>query len=225
MIFDRDVHRIYLDSGSSCDIMYEHCFQQLNPAIKAQLMPPRVPLVGFSGERCWPICEIDLDFTIEEPPMTRTETLDFVVIRENSQQNILLGRMTMMKMGIVVSTVHHLVKFHTSQGIATLPSTYDQGKVVMAIKETLMNPGEIILETKEENSHEEKVSINPFFPEQQITIERYDEDTPNCKYPGDRSDNGTQAQQYLEPIHQKKRNLASERDKAACEEVEELLKA
>ncbi|XP_071708449.1 uncharacterized protein [Rutidosis leptorrhynchoides] len=30
---------------------------------------------------------------------------------------------------------------------------------------------------------------------------------------------------HLEPVHQKKRNLASERDKAACEEVEELLKA
>ncbi|XP_071718335.1 uncharacterized protein [Rutidosis leptorrhynchoides] len=134
MIFDRDVHRIYLDSGSSCDVMYEHCFQQLSPTIKARLMPPRVPLVGFSGERCWPIGEIDLDLTIGELPMTRTEILDFVVVRENSQHNILLGRMAMMKMGIVVSTVHQLVKFHTSQGIATLPLTYDQGKVIMAIK-------------------------------------------------------------------------------------------
>ncbi|XP_071735054.1 uncharacterized protein [Rutidosis leptorrhynchoides] len=84
MIFDRDVHRIYLDSGSSCDVMYEHCFQQLSPAIKARLMPPRVPLVGFSGERCWTIGEIELDFTIKEPSMTRTETLDFVFVRENS---------------------------------------------------------------------------------------------------------------------------------------------
>ncbi|XP_071719003.1 uncharacterized protein [Rutidosis leptorrhynchoides] len=125
MIFDRDVHRIYLDSGSSCDIMFEHYFQQLSPTIKVRLMLPRVPLVGFSGERCWPIGEIDLDFTIGEPPMTRTETLDFVVVRANSQHNILLGRMAMMKMGIVVSTVRQLVKFHTSQGITNLPSTYD----------------------------------------------------------------------------------------------------
>ncbi|XP_071739377.1 uncharacterized protein [Rutidosis leptorrhynchoides] len=253
MIFDRNVHRIYLDSGSSCNVMYEHCFQQLNPTIKARLMPPRVPLVGFSGERCWPIGEIDLEFTIGEPPMTRMETLDFVIVRANSQHNILLGRMAMMRMGIVVSTVHQLVKFHTNHGIATLPLTYDQAKVIMTIKETAANPEKAILETKEENLHEEKLSINPFFPEQQVTIGRQlpsdlkmglrkllqsNMDVFAWEY-GDMTgiprtlniqgkemitEHRLNEYKHLEPVHQKKRNLASERDKLACEEVEELLK-
>ncbi|XP_071714712.1 uncharacterized protein [Rutidosis leptorrhynchoides] len=77
-IFEREVHRVYLDGGSACDIMYEHCFGQLSPIIKARLNPPKVPLIGFSGERCWPIREVDLDFTIGEPPLTRTEMLDFI---------------------------------------------------------------------------------------------------------------------------------------------------
>ncbi|XP_071704548.1 uncharacterized protein [Rutidosis leptorrhynchoides] len=124
-IFEREVHRVYLDGGSACDIMYEHCFDQLSPAIKACLSPPRVPLVGFSGERCWPIREIDLDFIIGESPLSRTETLDFVVVRSTSHHNILLGRVAMMKMGVIASTIHQLVKFHTPEGIGTLVSTYD----------------------------------------------------------------------------------------------------
>ncbi|XP_071736652.1 uncharacterized protein [Rutidosis leptorrhynchoides] len=169
-IFKRNVHRVYLDSGSACDIMYEHCFDQLSPSIKARLSPPIVPLIGFSGERSWPIGEIDLDFTIGEPPLSRTETLDFVVVRSTSQHKILLGRVAMMKMGIIVSTVHQLVKFYTPEGIGTLASTYDREKVIMAIRETEERPGECILENREEGPEEEKISINPLFPEQQVTI-------------------------------------------------------
>ncbi|XP_071687446.1 uncharacterized protein [Rutidosis leptorrhynchoides] len=165
-IFEREVHRVYLDGGSACDIMYEHCFDQLSPSIKALLSPPRVPLIGFSGERCWPIGEVDLDFTIGEPPLSRTKTLDFVVVRSTSQHNILLGRVAILKTGIIVSTVHQLVKFYTPEGIGTLASTYHREKVIMAIREMEERPGECILETREEDPSEEKISINPLFPEQ-----------------------------------------------------------
>ncbi|XP_071689641.1 uncharacterized protein [Rutidosis leptorrhynchoides] len=169
-IYERDVHRVYLNGGSTCDIMYEHCFNQLSPTIKACLSLPRVPLVGFSGERCWPIREIDLDLTMGEPPLSRTKTLDFVVVRSTSQHNILLGRVAMMKMGIIASIIHQLVKCYTPEGIGTLASTYDREKVIMAIMETEERPGECILETREEDSSEEKISINPLFPEQKVTI-------------------------------------------------------
>ncbi|GJZ56323.1 hypothetical protein Tco_0611516 [Tanacetum coccineum] len=40
-----------MDSGSSCEIIYEHCFEKLNPTIKATKVDLKTPLVGFSGER------------------------------------------------------------------------------------------------------------------------------------------------------------------------------
>ncbi|XP_071699610.1 uncharacterized protein [Rutidosis leptorrhynchoides] len=236
--------------------MYEHYFDQLSPAIKARLSPPRIPLVRFSGERCWPIGEIDLDFTIREPPLSRTETLDFVVVWSTSQHNILLGRVAMMKMGIIASTLHQLVKFHTPEGIGTLVSTYDREKVIMAIRETRERPGECILETREEalseGLSEEKISINPLFPEQEVTIgvslptkmkkklrkllqANFDifawEYGDMTGIPRTLSIDGTtfstehklNEYKHLDPIHQKKRNLASERDEAACREVEVLL--
>ncbi|XP_071713214.1 uncharacterized protein [Rutidosis leptorrhynchoides] len=234
--------------------MYEHCFERLSPAIRARLGAPIVPLVGFSGERCWPIGEIDLDFTIGEPPLTRTETLDFVVVQANSPHNILLGRVAMKKMGIIVSTVHQMVKFHTHEGIGTLASTYDRNKVILAIKETIKEPTECILEASEEDPQVEKISVNLMFQDQQISIgknlpastkqklrkllqanvdvfawENSDmtgiQRTINVQGSPFVTEHRLNEHKHLEPMHQKKRNLAPERDKAACEEVEGLLKA
>ncbi|XP_071704966.1 uncharacterized protein [Rutidosis leptorrhynchoides] len=118
-IYNMRLHRIYLDGGSTCDVMYEHCFAQLNLAIRTRLSPAQAPLVGFSGERCWAIGEIKLELTIGEPPFSRTETLNLAIIRSASPHNILLERVAIRKMGMIVSTIHQLVKFHTSEGIGT----------------------------------------------------------------------------------------------------------
>ncbi|XP_071739546.1 uncharacterized protein [Rutidosis leptorrhynchoides] len=194
--------------------MYEHCFDQLSPTIKGRLNPPRVPLIGFSGERCWPIGEVDLDFTIGEPPLTRTKTLDFVVVRAVSQHNILLGRVAMMKMGIITSTVHQLVKFYTSEGIGTLVSTYDREKVIMAFRKTEERPEKASQATPGEHRH------------LRLGIRRYDRHSSNAQYRRNYLLYGTQAQRIQAlRANQKKRNFANERDEAACKEVEELLQA
>ncbi|GKC26872.1 hypothetical protein Tco_1034166, partial [Tanacetum coccineum] len=57
-IFGRTVGQVYMDSGSSCKIIYEHCFEKLNPTIKATKVDLKNPLVGFSGERSWSIGEV-----------------------------------------------------------------------------------------------------------------------------------------------------------------------
>nr|GEV35682.1 reverse transcriptase domain-containing protein [Tanacetum cinerariifolium] len=48
-------HRIYVDEGTSSEILYEHCFSKFRPEIKNQLIPANTPLVGFSGEIIWPL--------------------------------------------------------------------------------------------------------------------------------------------------------------------------
>ncbi|GKG03355.1 hypothetical protein Tco_0310991, partial [Tanacetum coccineum] len=114
-----------MDSESSCEIIYEHCFQKLKPSIKASKVDSKVPLVGFSGEHSWPIGEVPLEITIGDAPFYRTETLNFVIVRSNSPHNLVLGRTKMQKMGIVVSTIHGAIKFHTTRGISTVFSMYE----------------------------------------------------------------------------------------------------
>nr|GFB50698.1 reverse transcriptase domain-containing protein [Tanacetum cinerariifolium] len=44
------IHRMYVDGGSSMEILYEHCFNRLRPKIKSQMVPTTTSLTGFSGE-------------------------------------------------------------------------------------------------------------------------------------------------------------------------------
>ncbi|GJW05734.1 hypothetical protein Tco_1568157 [Tanacetum coccineum] len=88
-IFGRKVGRVYMDSESSCEIIYEHCFEKLNPTIKATKVDLKTPLVGFSGERSWSIGEVLLEITIGDAPLLRTETLNFVIVRSDSSHNML----------------------------------------------------------------------------------------------------------------------------------------
>ncbi|GKD16160.1 hypothetical protein Tco_1205318 [Tanacetum coccineum] len=49
-IFEREVGRVHMDSGSSCEVIYEHCFMKLKPSIRASKIDSKIPLIGFSGE-------------------------------------------------------------------------------------------------------------------------------------------------------------------------------
>ncbi|GJY13463.1 reverse transcriptase domain-containing protein [Tanacetum coccineum] len=130
----------------------------------------QVPLVGFLGEKSWAIGEVLLKNTIGEAPLSRSETLNFVIVRSNSPYDMLLGRIAMQKIGMVVSTIHGAVKFHTTQGIETVFSTYESdkiGKGVKKIRETSPANTKGVLSCTDA---EEKIIINSQYPEQTITI-------------------------------------------------------
>nr|GEV95462.1 reverse transcriptase domain-containing protein [Tanacetum cinerariifolium] len=44
------IHQIYMNEGSSSEVMYEHCFQNLGTETMTKLKEPRTPLVGFSSK-------------------------------------------------------------------------------------------------------------------------------------------------------------------------------
>ncbi|GKD35540.1 reverse transcriptase domain-containing protein, partial [Tanacetum coccineum] len=140
-IFGREVERVHMDSGSSYEVIYEHCFLKLKPSIQASKVNSQVQLVGFSGEKSWAIGEVLLEITIGDAPVSRSETLNFVIVRSNSPYNMLLGRTVMQKIGMVVSTIHEAVKFHTTQGIRIMFSTHESDKIVEGIPRTIMVDG------------------------------------------------------------------------------------
>ncbi|GJU89776.1 hypothetical protein Tco_1302199 [Tanacetum coccineum] len=55
MIEGHHVQRIYVDGGSSSEIMYEHCFRNFNTGIRSRLRKCKAPLVGFSGKTYHPL--------------------------------------------------------------------------------------------------------------------------------------------------------------------------
>ncbi|GJS80464.1 hypothetical protein Tco_0730345 [Tanacetum coccineum] len=145
---------------------------KLRPSIRASKIDSKIPLIGFSGEKSWSSGEIPLKITIGDAPLARKETLNFVIAKSNLPYNILLGRIAMQKMVIIVSTIHGAIKFHTTEGIGTVFSTYESDKVKEGMKK--------VRETSPTSQKgvfscivaEEKVVINNKYPKQIITIRR-----------------------------------------------------
>ncbi|GJR40956.1 hypothetical protein Tco_1216640 [Tanacetum coccineum] len=88
-ILGRQVNRVYMDSGSSCEVIYEHSFLKQKPSIKSLRVDSKVPLVSFSGFHSWPIGEVPLEITIGDSPFSKMETLNFIIVRT---RNILLPK-------------------------------------------------------------------------------------------------------------------------------------
>ncbi|GJZ03710.1 putative ribonuclease H-like domain-containing protein, partial [Tanacetum coccineum] len=51
----RQVNRVYMDSGSSCEVIYEHCFLKLKPSIRSLRVDSKTPLVvNHRWGNVWP---------------------------------------------------------------------------------------------------------------------------------------------------------------------------
>ncbi|GKA35864.1 reverse transcriptase domain-containing protein [Tanacetum coccineum] len=84
------VRRIYVNGGSSSEVMYEHCFRNLSYRTRSRMRESRIPLVGFSREVSYPMRVIDLEVTMGEYEKTRTVIIEFAVVKSPSPYNALL---------------------------------------------------------------------------------------------------------------------------------------
>ena len=94
MIKGFNTKRVFLDNGSSADIIYLFDFQQL------KLDPGRLrlfgsPLVNFSGDRVYPKGLVMLTITVGTHPRQLTRQLDFLVVDCPSSYNVIIGRPTL----------------------------------------------------------------------------------------------------------------------------------
>ncbi|GJV35124.1 hypothetical protein Tco_1407601 [Tanacetum coccineum] len=253
-IFGREVNRVHMDGESSCKVIYEHCFMKLKQSIRASKVDSKVPLIGFSGEKSWSIGKLPLEITIGDPPLTRKETLNFVIVKTDSSYNMLLGRTAMQKMGIVVSTIHGAIKFHTTEGIGTILSTYESDKLKEGMKKIRETPPASEKGGFSCTTSEEKVVVNNKYPEQAVTIRKQQLEhfkerlrdllranadvfawthvdmtriprTITVKGKPFNIEHKLNEYSHVKPIKQKRRGLSPDRSTAACKEVEELTKA
>ncbi|GKC69207.1 hypothetical protein Tco_1115090 [Tanacetum coccineum] len=218
-------------------------------------------LMGISGQRklvrreeSWPLGEIPLQVTIGEGPRTITKTLTFAIVRPDSPHNLLLGRTAMQEMGIVVSTVHGAIKFHTPNGVGTILSEHNSQRT-MKEEGSLTNIGQG--DAKDILScidTEEKILINDEYLEQKVTIGRqlstrikmrlrdllrapadvfawttaHITGVPRTLIIGEETfstEHQLNVFNHTEPVKQKKRSLALERNEVVRTQVEKLVEA
>ncbi|GKA72854.1 reverse transcriptase domain-containing protein [Tanacetum coccineum] len=139
------VHRMYVDGGSSMEILYEHCFNRLRPEIKSQMVPATTSLTGFSGETIWPLGQLRLS---------------------PSPYNDISGRHGIREIQAVPSTAHGMLKFPVDGGVVTIRSTILMPNECATITATSKDSMKKI-EGSQENV---KVAIHHDFPDQEVAL-------------------------------------------------------
>ncbi|GJW19681.1 reverse transcriptase domain-containing protein [Tanacetum coccineum] len=169
------VRRVYVDGGSSVEVMFEHCFENLPAKVRAKLRETRTDLVGFAGEVAKPLGKIDLDVCFGSDGLSRRLSIKFLVIRAPSPYNIILGRPGLKALHAIPSTIHSMIRFPTPKGIATLVARST------IIAECRLREGKQMLTEKQQEIQEarqpdegadltEQILVNPSFPDQTVTI-------------------------------------------------------
>nr|GEW62291.1 hypothetical protein [Tanacetum cinerariifolium] len=206
----RQVNRVYMDSRSSYEVIYEHYFLKLKPSIISFRVDSKTTLVGFFEEYSWPLGEVPLEITYREGLLTVTKMFNFFIVRSNSPHNLLLGRTAMQKIVIVVSTIHGAIKFHTPKGIGTLLS-----------KNSPQGPKKSKKITSEARQADKEDILSCVDAKEKIV----DFENHNSGSRTFNTKHGVNESKHVEPVKQKKRSLTLKRNEAIHAQVKELIKA
>nr|GEW23159.1 reverse transcriptase domain-containing protein [Tanacetum cinerariifolium] len=79
------IHLMYVDVGSSIEVLYEHCFNRLWHEIKSQMVPAITSLTGFSGETIWPLGQLRLLVIIGH---STKAWMNFMIVRSLSPYKV-----------------------------------------------------------------------------------------------------------------------------------------
>ena len=239
------VHRIYVDTGSSVEIMFEHCFDKLKRNDDKWSLKPCAQLASFDGHPVSPIGSINLTLTLTDSTNGRTSTNDvhFLVVKALSPYNIIFGRVAMCQFGVVASTIHGAMKFHTLNGIGTITS---QQLPIAEVGQILQGNAITDNERKEDDGNTELVVINNLFPTQPVQIGKnlptqlkrdlqillrnnLDifawQPSDMTGVPRSLAEHALNERMEARPIRQKKRSQSGERNRAINTEVDKLVQA
>ncbi|GJZ61444.1 reverse transcriptase domain-containing protein [Tanacetum coccineum] len=160
------IHRMYVDGGSSTEVLYEHCFNRLRPEIKSQMVPETTSLTGFSGETIWLLGQLRLLVTIGDANHATNAWMNFMIVRSLSPYNGIIGRLGIREIQAVPSTAYKMLKFSVNRGIVTIRSTIlipTEGATVTTSSKEILKEAEV----RQENF---KIALHRNFPDQEVAI-------------------------------------------------------
>ena len=212
-------------------------------------------LLGFSGEKVLPLGSIQLVLTLGDPPCQATTTARFLIVDAPSAYNMLLGRPSLNAIKVIPSAYHMMIKFPTVSGVGMVRgdqrvarecySTSMKKKAVDNIYLDELDMSEEVLTRPEPSEELEPVSLDDNLEhlayigsklakdlKKPLThFLRQNKDVFTWKQADMRGIDPTIITHRLNvspsfnPVKQKRRSFAPERQKAINEEVGKLLQA
>ncbi|GKV13815.1 hypothetical protein SLEP1_g24790 [Rubroshorea leprosula] len=128
-IGNHNVNKVFIDTGSSPDILYWSCFQkmQLNPSL---LQKHEGSIYGFDNQPVPVEGIITLPIYVGSEPHFRMASVTFMVVKMESAFNAILGRATLCELKAVISQPHLCMKFPTPQGDVFAWTTYEMPDIL-----------------------------------------------------------------------------------------------
>ena len=106
------VHRVFVDNGSSVNMLYYDTFKKMGLPDK-DMSIKNIYIYGFGGEAMKVKGAIQLPVMIGEEPCFMTQMVSFMIVDQESSQNALIGRHMLKDIGIETSIYHMCMKFPT----------------------------------------------------------------------------------------------------------------
>ncbi|CAA0830214.1 Unknown protein, partial [Striga hermonthica] len=104
-----EVQRIFVDTGSSVNVIFYDCLKRMD--LDIELSPLHTSLFGFNGSEVAPLGEATHAVVLGEGDLRKVKMIRFVVVDVESAYNVILGRPTLNAFQAVVSTYHMKLKF------------------------------------------------------------------------------------------------------------------
>ncbi|GKV49226.1 hypothetical protein SLEP1_g55988 [Rubroshorea leprosula] len=162
-IGNHNVNKVFIDTGSSPDMLYWSCFQkmQLNPS---SLQKYEWPIYGFDNQPILVEGVITLPIYVGSEPRFRITLVSFLVMKMESAFNAILGRATICELKAIISQPHLCMKFPTPQGVGVLKRNQ---KMARACYQDTFKKVELAAAPAEPV---ETVALNPDVPERTVKI-------------------------------------------------------
>ncbi|KAL0448297.1 UNVERIFIED_CONTAM: hypothetical protein Slati_1386100 [Sesamum latifolium] len=116
LLANYEVERIFIDSGSSADILFGEAFDQMQLG-DTSLEEVNTSLYGFTGEVVHLRGLISLPLMLGTGLAQRTCVLKFLVVDVPSAYNVILGRPTLNMFQAIISMYHMKIKFPIPGGV------------------------------------------------------------------------------------------------------------
>ncbi|XP_074346261.1 uncharacterized protein LOC141685036 [Apium graveolens] len=114
-----NVHRVFLDNGSSTNILYYSTYKKLGFP-DSDMYFEDAHVYGFTGEAVRVMGSVRLPVTLGEGSLSVTQMIDFKVQDQDSAHNVLVGRPWLRAFKVITSIHHLMIKFPTPNGVGSL---------------------------------------------------------------------------------------------------------
>nr|GEY62535.1 hypothetical protein [Tanacetum cinerariifolium] len=118
------VHRMYVDGGSSSEILYEHCFNRFCPEVKSQMIPATTPLWTVEAETTFKqMKKLITELPMLTAPKEKEELIIYLAVAKEAASAVLMTERDEKQMPIyfVSRALQGLEINHSDEKIDTCP--------------------------------------------------------------------------------------------------------